>query len=93
MAKISTSISLDSEVKERAVSMLNDFGLDLSTAVGIFLRQMLRERRFPLEMNLNTPNAITVAAMREAEEMTNHPDAYRHYQSFSELLKEVEADA
>lgn len=93
MAKVPTSISLEADVKEKAVMMLNDFGLDLSTAVGIFLRQMLRERRFPLEMNLNVPNAVTIAAMEEAEEFTRNPGVYKRYSSFSELLREVEEDA
>lgn len=93
MAKISTSISLDADIKDRAITMLNDFGLDLSTAVGIFLRQMLRERKFPLEMNLNVPNAITIAAMEEVEEFARNPGSYKRYSSFSELLREVEEDA
>lgn len=93
MAKVSTSISLDADIKERAVVMLNDFGLDLSTAVGMFLRQMLRERKFPVQMNLNVPNAVTIAAMEEAEEFSRNPGAYKRYGSFAELLQEVEADA
>ncbi len=93
MAKVSTSISLEADIKDRGIAMLNDFGLDLSTAVGIFLRQMLRERKFPLEMNLNVPNAITIAAMEEAEEFARNPGSYKRYGSFSELLREVEADA
>lgn len=93
MAKVSTSISLEADIKDRAVAMLNDFGLDLSTAVGMFLRQMLRERKFPLEMNLNVPNAVTIAAMQEAEEFARNPGAYKRYSSFAELLREVEEDA
>ena len=52
MAKVSTSISLDADVKDQAVAMLNEFGLDLSTAVGVFLRQMIRENRFPFRIAL-----------------------------------------
>ncbi len=53
MAKVSTSISLDVDVKDRAQSILGELGLDLSTAVGLFLRQTIREKRIPFEVSLN----------------------------------------
>ena len=93
MAKVSTSISLDLDVKDKAVAILNELGLDLSTAVGMFLRQTIRERGIPFELSLNTPNSITAAAMKEAEEMQKNPEAYKRYSSFAELVREVEEDA
>lgn len=47
MAKVSTNISIDADTKTKAQELLADFGLDLSTAVNIFLRQMIRENAFP----------------------------------------------
>lgn len=93
MAKISTSISLDADVKDKAQTLFAELGLDLSTAVGMFLRQAVREQRIPFEVSLNSPNAATIAAMQEVEEMRRSPGAYKRYGSFSELLQEVEADA
>lgn len=93
MAKISTSISLDAEVKDVAIPILYELGLDLSTAVGLFLRQTIRERRIPFEVSLNVPNNVTIAAMQEAEEMRRNPDKYRRYASIDDLIREVEADA
>lgn len=59
MAKVSTSISLDVDVKDRAQSVLSELGLDLSTAVGLFLRQTIREKRIPFEVSLNVPGEAT----------------------------------
>lgn len=56
MAKVSTSISLDAEVKEKAAPILGELGLDLSTAVGLFLRQTIREQRIPFDITLNVPS-------------------------------------
>lgn len=55
MAKVSTSISLDAGVKDQALPILSELGLDLSTAVGMFLRQTIRERRIPFKVSLNVP--------------------------------------
>ena len=93
MAKVSTSISIDSEVREKAIPILNELGLDLSTAVGIFLRQTIRENSIPFDITLNVPNAQTKAALREFEEMKEHPERYKRYSSFSDLLKEALEDA
>lgn len=59
MAKVSTSISLDVDVKDKAQSILGELGLDLSTAVGLFLRQTIREKRIPFEVSLNVPVDVT----------------------------------
>ena len=93
MAKVSTSISIDADVKAQAQALFADFGLDLSTAINIFLRQSIRENCIPFTIQREGPNADTVAAMKEAEEMAKNPSAYKRYSSFSDLLREVEADA
>lgn len=93
MAKVSTSISVDADVKAQAQALFADFGLDLSTAINIFLRQSIRENCIPFAIQREVPNADTVAAMKEAEEMAKNPSAYKRYSSFSDLLREVEADA
>ena len=93
MAKVSTSISIDADVKAQAQALFADFGLDLSTAIKLFLRQSIRENCIPFTIQREVPNADTVAAMKEAEEMAKNPSAYKRYSSFSDLLREVEADA
>lgn len=93
MAKVSTSISIDADVKAQAQALFADFGLDLSTAINIFLRQSIRENCIPFTIQREVPNADTVAAMKEAEEMAKNPSAYKRYSSFSDLLREVEANA
>lgn len=93
MAKISTSISLDSEVKEKALPILNELGLDLSTAVGIFLRQTIRDQGIPFDISLNIPNAETRAALQEIQDMKEHPERYKRYAHFSDALKEALEDA
>lgn len=91
MAKVSTSISLDADVKAKAQELFADFGLDLSTAINIFLRQSIRENCIPFTIQREVPNADTVAAMKEAEDMVNHPERYETFRSMEELKKALEA--
>ncbi len=93
MAKVATTIRLDADVKARAQAILEELGLDLSTAVGIFLRQTIREQRIPFEVKVDVPNAETRAALDEIREMQAHPEKYKGYGSFDDLLRETLGDA
>ena len=88
MAKVSTNISIDADVKAMSQAMLADFGLDLSTAVNIFLRQMLRERAFPFVIRQDVPNAVTLSAIDDAE---NDKDMYGPFDSVSALMEALNA--
>ena len=92
MAKVSTNISLDADIKKEAQELFADFGLDLTTAINLFLRQSIREQRIPFEVKRETPNAETIAAIQEAERMKAHPEEYKSYSSFKDALKDVMAD-
>ena len=91
MAKVSTSISIDADVKAQAQALFADFGLDLSTAINIFLRQSIRENCIPFAIQREVPNADTIAAMREADDMVNHPVQYETFHSMEDLKRALEA--
>lgn len=65
MAKVSTNVSIDAETKLKAQSLLSEFGMDLSTAVNIFLKQMIYEGAFPFAITRDIPNKETLEAMSE----------------------------
>lgn len=88
MSKINTNISVDQELKKQAVELFNKFGLDLSTAISLFLSQSVREQRIPFEIRLNIPNQTTTEALNEFSEMKKDKKKYKRYNSLSELLEE-----
>lgn len=63
--------------------------MDLSTAINVFLKQAIRENRIPFTVHQDVPNAETIAAMRECEEMMKHPEQCESYASFAELLADL----
>ena len=93
MAKVSTNINLDPELKKTAQELFADLGLDLTTAVTLFLKQAVREQRIPFEIKRENPNAETSTAMKDFFEMQKHPEKYKRYSSFREALNEVLPDA
>ena len=75
MASTNINVRTDSEVKEAAEKIFDALGLNLSTAVNIFLRQAIRENGIPFEVKLDTPNAVTEAAISEGRRLAHDPHA------------------
>jgi len=57
-------IRVDDDTKEQATAALSSMGLTMSDAVRLFLRRVVIDQAFPLE--LKVPNADTLAAMEES---------------------------
>ena len=60
-------IRVDDDIKEQATLALTTMGLSVSDAVRLFLRRVVVDQAFPLE--LKVPNADTQAAMDESRAM------------------------
>ena len=93
MPKSSTNLSIDSNLKRASIELFSDLGLDLSSAVTLFLKQSLRVQGLPFAVTRVNPNAETAAAMNEYYEMKAHPEKYKRYHSFKDAMSEALEDA
>lgn len=92
MATTNINVRVDSVLKQEAEALFNDLGLNLSSAINIFLRSAVIHDGIPFEIKRQTPNAETKAALAEYEEMKKNPSNYKRYESFDEMLDEVFTD-
>lgn len=53
-------VRIDDELKEESAKILEELGLDLSTGIRIFLKQVVTERAIPFKITL-TPSLINQA--------------------------------
>lgn len=93
MATTNINVRVDSALKQEAEALFNDLGLNMSSAINMFLRSAINHDGIPFDVKRSTPNAETRAALDEYEEMKNNPNNYRRYKSFDDLADEVLADA
>lgn len=93
MATTNINVRVDSALKSEAEALFNDLGLNMSSAINMFLRSAINYNGIPFEVKRPTPNAETRAALNEYEEMKRNPDKYKRYQSFDDILDEVLDDA
>ncbi|MDR1736452.1 MAG: type II toxin-antitoxin system RelB/DinJ family antitoxin [Oscillospiraceae bacterium] len=65
-AKANVNIKIDSDVKEMASQLLARMGLDQTTAINMFYRQIIAERRLPFQptVTLSLEEEIIAAALK-----------------------------
>ena len=90
MATVNMSIRMDTELKKQADAMLSDMGLNMTTAMNMFLRQVVRQGRIPFEIATDIPNAETLAAMKEVDDIISGKIPAKKYTSTDELFKDLE---
>lgn len=65
MSNTSMNIRMDTEVKKQAEALFSEIGMNMTTAINIFLRQSIRENGIPFELKINQPNTETIKAINE----------------------------
>ena len=91
MATSPTQIRIDTTVKEEATVLFSSLGLDMSSAVNIFLRQCLLRGGLPFTIELPKYNEETLAAMEEAKRISRDPNI-QGYSSINELFKALDEE-
>ena len=59
MATTNLNIRTDKAIKDQAEEIFNELGLNMTTAVNMFLRTAIREHGIPFEVKLEVPNDTT----------------------------------
>lgn len=93
MATTNINVRIDTELKQSAEALFADLGLNMSSAITMFLRSAVNHDGIPFEVKRVTPNAETRIALAEYEEMKKNPGAYKRYSSFDDLIDDVFEDA
>jgi len=93
MAKTANlNIRIDPETKSSAERLFSSFGITVTDAVNIFLRQSLLVGGLPFEMKQPRFNQETETALREARNIASGRIAAKGYSSAKELFEELDAE-
>ncbi len=82
-------VRIDDDLKNQAVAVYNEIGLDLSTAIRMFLKKSVQEGGLPFDpkINLTTLNAIlAVDKMRSISEANGNSEM-----TLDEINEEIRA--
>jgi DNA-damage-inducible protein J len=87
------SIRIDRELKEKADQIFNALGMNLTTAITVFVRQAVRQKKIPFEITLLPENEDKGVLMRDAMEASERIWKNSMYSGTDKLtLEEINAE-
>lgn len=89
MATTNLNIRIDSDLKKQAEQIFNELGLNMSTALTVFLRQTVRSNGIPFDLQLDVPNDETLEAIEEVKRMKKNPSLGKAYTDVDQMMKEL----
>ena len=78
------TIRVDENIKKEAASIFKEVGMDMSTAINIYLKQVIRSNGIPFPISADIPNAVTLNAIKEAEK-----GELASFSSIDELMEDL----
>ena len=88
MATVPTQVRIDEGLKKQATELFAQLGMDMSSAMNIFLRQCVMRGGLPFEVVVPQYKPEVLAAMEEAKKISKDPSTQR-YSSFSEAMEDL----
>ena len=86
MAQVSVTVKTDEEIKKDFNTFCEEIGLNMSTAINLFMRAVLREKRIPFELSLS--NNVTIQVFKDVQEGKN---LSKSFSSVKELMEDLNA--
>lgn len=89
MATAPTQIRIDADVKKQVNELFQELGLDMSSAVNLFLHQCILKGGLPFRVELPHYSQRTLEAMEEAVSISRNSNV-KGYTNMEELKKALE---
>ena len=87
---VNFSVRMNDDIKKQSEMVFGELGLNLTTAINVFLRKSIAVGGFPFDVRIDQPNKETIAAMKEADSIAKDPSV-KSYSDVEELLKDLKA--
>lgn len=89
MSTVPTQIRIEEDLKKQSMQIFKLLGIDMSSAVNMFLRQCVMRGGLPFDVVVPQYKSEVIEAMEEAKRISKDPDSKR-YKSFSEGMVDLD---
>lgn len=89
MSTTPTQIRIDTEIKTQANTLFHELGLDMSSAVNLFLHQCVLRGGLPFAVEKPRYSRATLEAMDEARRISRDPNV-ESYDTMDDLIAALE---
>ncbi len=90
MSITTISARTDTEIKKAAEDIFEALGINMSTAINIFLRQTIYHNGLPFDMKLDSLERTSIKAIEESDKIAHDPNI-KGYNSISDLKASLES--
>ena len=91
MSTVSTQVRIDEDLKKQAIELFNQLGIDMSSAMNIFLRQCVMRGGLPfaVEIPQYQYKVEVLEAMEEAKRISRDPNV-KSYTNLQEMFEDLD---
>ena len=89
MATVPTQVRIDEELKKQSMELFAQLGIDMSSAMNMFLKQCGMRGGLPFAVEIPQYRSEVLEAMEEARRISKDPNTKR-YGSFVEALEDFD---
>jgi DNA-damage-inducible protein J len=90
MNDVNLNIRVNSKLKSDSEKLFRNLGLNMSSAINIFLTKCVKTSSIPFTIEDETPSKKLRHALEEANYMEKYPDLFKGYNSVDELFQVLE---
>lgn len=88
MTQANINVRMDAKLKEQFTNLCEDLGFNVTTAINIFAKAMVRHQGIPFAISKEIPNAETLQAIEDA---VNSKNVYGSYDNVDDLMDALNA--
>ena len=89
MATVPTQVRIDEELKKQSMELFAQLGIDMSSAMNMFLKQCVMRGGLPFAVEIPQYRSEVLEVMEEARRISKDPNTKR-YSSFAEALEDLD---
>ena len=84
------NIRIDSTLKQESDVLFKSLGLNMSTAINMFLTKCVNTSSIPFEVSIPKSSKSLKKALKESDYIAKHPEKYKGYHTIDELFEALD---
>ena len=83
------NVRVDSTLKEESDRLFKNLGLNMSTAINMFLTKCVKTSSIPFKIEEPKPSKELMKALKELDYMEKHPEKYKVYHDVDKMFEDI----
>lgn len=88
MSQGTLTLKIDNETKKQFNEFCEEVGINMTTAINMYIKKVIRDQKIPFELSLDKLNIETLEVLND---VTEHKNLSRKFKSVKELMEDLNA--